>query len=291
MNCRTVIFLLALIFSFSSAYSQKEEEAALVRIETVDGNEYTGKIAGQDSARIFLATENLGEIAIQKSDIKSQGNLKMEQIRDGEIWFANPQSTRYFWSPNGYGLNKGEGYYQNIWVMWNQFAYGLTDNFSVGGAIVPLFLFGGAPTPVFGTAKLSFPIEKEKINLAAGVIAGTVLGESETGFGILYGLSTFGTPNNNLSIGLGYGFGGGEWASAPLINLSGMFRLASRWYFLTENYYINIDEENFAMVSLGGRWIIKKAALDFGLFIPVAEDAGFVGIPWLGMTIPFGKTN
>jgi len=291
MNGVKVIFFLILIFTFYEAYSQEGNETALVRIETNDGNEYTGKIVRQDSARIFLATETLGEIAIRKSNIKSQEKLRIEQIKDGEIWFANPQATRYFWSPNGYGLNKGEGYYQNIWVMWNQFAYGLTDNLSIGGAVVPLFLFGGAPTPVFGTAKISFPIEKEKINLAAGVIAGTVLGESETGFGILYGLSTFGSRDNNLSFGLGYGFGGGEWASAPIINLNGMFRLASRWYFLTENYYINIDEENFAMVSLGARWIIKKAALDFGFVIPVAEDAGFIGIPWLGMTIPFGKTN
>ena len=291
MNGIKVIFFLILIFTFYEAYSQEGNETALVRIETNDGNEYTGKIVRQDSARIFLATETLGEIAIRKSNIKSQEKLRIEQIKDGEIWFANPQATRYFWSPNGYGLNKGEGYYQNIWVMWNQFAYGLTDNLSIGGAVVPLFLFGGAPTPVFGTAKISFPIEKEKINLAAGVIAGTVLGESETGFGILYGLSTFGSRDNNLSFGLGYGFGGGEWASAPIINLNGMFRLAGRWYFLTENYYINIDEENFAMVSLGARWIIKKAALDFGFVIPVAEGAGFIGIPWLGMTIPFGKTN
>ncbi len=291
MNAVRIIFLLTLIFTFHNTSSQEINEVVLVQIETIDGNEYTGEIVGQDSTRIFLATENLGEIAILKSDIKSQENLRIEQIKDGEIWFANPQSTRYFWSPNGYGLNKGEGYYQNIWVMWNQFAYGLTDNFSVGGAVVPLFLFGGAPTPVFGTAKISFPIEEEKINLGVGAIAGTVIGESETGFGMLYGLSTFGSRDNNASFGIGYGFGGGEWASAPIINLNGMFRLASRWYFLTENYYINIDEENFAMVSLGGRWIIKKAALDFGFFIPVAEGAGFIGIPWLGMTIPFGKKN
>ena len=201
MNAVRVVFFLALMFTFHAVYAQEDSEAALVRIETKDGNEYTGKIVRQDSSRIFLATQTLGEIAIRKSDIKSQENLRIEQIKNGEIWFANPQSTRYFWSPNGYGLKKGEGYYQNIWVLWNQFAYGLTENFSVGGAIIPVFLFGGAPTPVFGTAKISFPIEKEKINLGAGVIAGTVLGEPETGFGILYGLSTFGSRDNNLSFG------------------------------------------------------------------------------------------
>jgi hypothetical protein len=45
------------------------------------------------------------------------------------------------------------------------------------------------------------------------------------------------------------------------------------------------------MLSLGGRRIIKKAALDFGLFMPVGADAGFIAIPWLGFTIPFGNTH
>jgi hypothetical protein len=45
-------------------------------------------------------------------------------------------------------------------------------------------------------------------------------------------------------------------------------------------------------MSGGARWIIKKAALDFGLFAPVgAESDDFIVIPWLGFTIPFGKAN
>ena len=118
---------------------------------------------------------------------------------------------------------------------------------------------------------------------------GTVLGESDAGFGILYGLSTFGSPDYNVSLGLGYGFAGGEWASAPLININGMFRVGSRGYFITENYYLNAGNESALIIILGGRWIIKKAALDFGLFIPVADIGEFVAIPWLGFTIPFGK--
>jgi hypothetical protein len=201
------------------------------------------------------------------------------------------QSTRYFWSPNGYGLKKGEGYYQNIWVLWNQFAYGLSDNFSIGGGIIPLFLFGGTPTPVFITAKFSIPVVENKFNLGAGAIAGTILGEEETGFGILYGISTFGTPDNNVTFGLGYGFAGGEWASSPMINVNGMFRVSSRGYFITENYYINAGGENLVLITLGGRSIIKKAALDYGLVIPIADIGQFVAIPWLGFTVPFGKTN
>ncbi|MCK5730923.1 MAG: hypothetical protein KAH68_07605, partial [Draconibacterium sp.] len=263
----------------------------LVSIETTDGNEFLGEIIKEDSKSIVLKTRKLGELTISKSDIKSRKEVEFQQIKEGKYWFGNPQSTRYFWSPNGYGLKKGEGYYQNIWVLWNQFSYGLSDNFSVGGGVVPLFLFGGAPTPVFATAKFSVPIVENKVNIGGGAIVGTVLGQEETGFGILYGLSTFGTPDNNLSFGLGYGFAGGGWTTSPLINVNGMFRVTSRGYFITENYYINIDGESAIFLSLGGRWIIKKAALDYGLIFPIIEGVGFFAFPWLGFTIPFGNTN
>ncbi len=283
-------FLLMFILTLS-VKSQTTNDTTLVNIETADGNEFVGQIVNEDSLKIVLKTEKLGEISIFRSDIKRQEILEVQQIKEGKYWFPNPQSTRYFWSPNGYGLKKGEGYYQNIWVLWNQFAYGLSDNFSIGGGIIPLFLFGGTPTPVFITAKFSIPVVENKFNLGTGAIAGTILGEEETGFGILYGISTFGTPDNNVTFGLGYGFAGGEWASSPMININGMFRISNRGYFITENYYINAGGENVVLITLGGRRIIKKAALDFGLVFPIADIGQFVAIPWLGFTVPFGKTN
>jgi hypothetical protein len=283
-------FLFLFILTLS-VKSQTTSDTTLVNIGTVDGNEFIGQIVIEDSLKIVIKTEKLGEISIFKTDIKRQEILEVQQIKEGKYWFPNPQSTRYLWSPNGYGLKKGEGYYQNIWVLWNQFAYGLSDNFSIGGGIIPLFLFGGTPTPVFITAKFSIPVVENKFNLGAGAIAGTILGEEETGFGILYGISTFGTPDNNVTFGLGYGFAGGEWASSPMININGMFRVSSRGYFITENYYINAGGENVVLITLGGRSIIKKAALDYGLVIPIADIGQFVAIPWLGFTVPFGKTN
>jgi len=284
-----IIFVIILLPN--GVFAQPETDSTLVRIETRDGNEYVGRIISRNTGKVVLFTQNLGEISIFTSEIVSQKKVLPEQVRDGEIWFPNPQATRYFWAPNGYGLKRGEGYYHNIWVLWNQFAYGITDNFSIGGTVVPLFLFDGTPTPVFINPKFSVPLKKNKFNLGAGALAGVVLGESDATFGIVYGVSTFGTPDNNASIGLGYGFAGGEWASTPLINLSAMFRLSPRWYFLTENYYIGMNGDGSGIISGGARWIIKKAALDFGLFIPLGTGIEFVGVPWLGFTVPFGNTD
>lgn len=287
---RIRVFLFLFLVSTQVILAQKPADTTLVHIRTLDGNEFVGNPEGQDSLSILLKTENYGIISIRRCDIRSMNQVNIQQIIGGKFWFPNPQSTRYFWSPNGYGLRHGEGYYQNIWVLWNQFAYGVTDNFSIGGGIIPLFLFAGAPTPVFFTPKISIPVEKDKINLGAGGLIGAVLGETESGFGILYGISTFGSPDNNVSLGIGYGYVSGEWSSSPMININGMFRVGSRGYILTENYYINTGGDSIILLSSGGRWIIKKAALDFGLVIPIAQMGEFVAIPWLGFTVPFGNT-
>ncbi len=286
------IFHLALVLcfmaSFQTTFAQDLNDTTAYRITTKDGNVYTGTVINREPGKILLKTANIGEITIVVSDISVIQAIDPNKFRKGGYWFENPQATRYLWTSNGYGLKKGEGYYQNVWVLFNQVAYGITDNISIGGGVLPLFFFGGASTPVWITPKVSIPIARDKVNLGVGALVGTVIGEDESGFGILYGITTFGSKDRNISIGLGWGYGGGETASTPTITVSGMLRTGPRGYILTENYFIDVGSETFGLLSLGGRRIIGKVGLDFGGFIPIDTDE-VVFIPWLGVTIPFGK--
>ena len=293
MNRVRIIVLLFIAMSYClSSTAQIPSGGTILQIETTDGNKFSGQLVQEDDEKIVLLVQDIGEISLLKRNIRYRSVIEPDRIKDGRIWFENAQSTRYFWSPNGYGLKKGEGYYHNIWVLWNQFAYGVTDNFSIGGGIIPLFLIEGTATPVFLTPKFSIPAVENKVNIGIGALLGTIVGASDTGFGIVYGTSTFGSPDQNISMGLGYGFAGTEWASSPLLNLGIMLRISPTWYFISENYHIGFDGESGGMISGGARWIIKRAALDFGLFIPVGTDTGtFIALPWLGFTVPFGKAK
>ena len=283
----SLMIVLFLAVSFCSA--QEQPDTSMYRIETRDGNTYIGQIVRKDSEKVIFDSDKLGEIKILRADIKKMYAIKKEKIIEGEYWFDNPQATRYFYAPNGNALKKGEGYYQNVWVLFNSFAVGIEDNFSIGGGLVPLFLFAGAPTPIWITPKFSIPVPKEKLSLGAGGLLGTVIGEENTGFGILYGISTFGSKDQNVSLGLGYGYAGGKWAKTPMINLSGMVRIGPRGYLLTENYFIKTGNTTTTILWLGGRQIIKDWGLDYGLIIPInSEMEDFIAIPWLGITIPFG---
>ena len=282
------VFLVFLILSPSLIQAQNQQDSTKTRIETVDGNEYIGIILEQTSEKIRLKTDNLGEISIAATQIKKITPVNQLIAKDGTYWLDNPQATRYFWAPNGYNLKQGEGYYQNVWILFNQAVYGLTDHFSAGVGVVPLFLFAGTSTPAWITAKFSMPVVENKFNLGVGALAGTVIGEENTGFGILYGISTFGTKDKNLNVGLGWAFAGGEMAKKPTVNISAMIRTGPKGYFITENYFISTSDEFVVMTMLGGRRIIKGTGLDFGVVIPFASEMdSFIAIPWLGLTVPF----
>jgi hypothetical protein len=287
-------FSLLLLFLLKNNCSaqHKPDSSVLYRIETIDGNEFIGNIMSQDSAKVYFKTQNLVEMSIPRNEIKQLNQIDIHKMKYGGYWFENPQSTRYFWAPNGYGLKEGEGYYQNVWVFYNQVSVGVTDYFSIGAGMVPLFLFAGSSTPFWIVPKFSIPVIRDKLNLGVGAIAGTVLGEPKSGFGIVYGVSTFGSRDNNISVGLGYGYAGGDWANTPLVNLSGMVRIGRNNYLITDNYFIGFGDHLTTLLSFGGRSIVRRSAgIDYGLVIPVTSDlVSFIAIPWLGISIPFGNT-
>lgn len=268
------------------------KETSKSRIETVDGNEFVGIIMERTAETVRIVTDLLGEISIPVVKIKSISEVIQTVGKDGRYWLDNPQATRYFWSPNGYSLRKGEGYYQNVWIMFNQVVYGFTDHFSGGIGVVPAFLFAGASTPAWITLKYSVPVVKDKVNLGAGVLAGTVIGEQLGTAGIAYGISTFGSRDKNINLGLGWAFADGKLARTPTVNIGAMVRTGPKGYLLTENYFVGTPDNFIVMTMLGGRRIINHAGLDFGVVIPIGGDIGtFFALPWLGITIPFGAKS
>jgi len=280
-----------MLTSFRGNAQTAQDTTKLYRIETNDGNEYVGRIIFKSSEIVRLKTEKLGELTINQKDISKIVLISKERVEGGAMSYSNLHASRYFCSSNGYGIGKGNGYYQNMWIFYNQVGYGITNNISIGVGIVPLFLFAGANSPAWITPKLTFPIVKDRVNVGVGILAATVLGANTETTGFAYGVSTFGTVNNNVSIGIAYGYYGSSWADRPVIALNGKVRVGKKSYLMSENYYIGVSSEDYVVLSLfGGRSLIRKVALDYGLVFPVYKDmSNFFAIPWLGITIPFGS--
>ncbi len=283
------LFIISFIsVTFCLPEQAEARDTEFFRVVTTDGNVFIGELISETEAEVVLLTESIGRVTIRRDNIRSMTRIDDSQIRDGEYWFENPQATRYLFAPNAIGLRKGHGYYQNTWIFFNNVNYGVTKNFSIGGGLVPTFLFGTGSTPVWITPKISIPVANENIHIAAGALIGGVIGEDSGGGGLLYGTSTFGNRDRNLSLGLGYGFGGGEITSTPAVNISGMIRVSKNIHLVSENYLFPGTSFN-GIASFGTRWAPENFAVDFALIRPLEGLGSFIGVPWLSVTIPFGR--
>jgi hypothetical protein len=155
---------------------------------------------------------------------------------------------------------------------------------------MPLFLFGGSASPFWIVPKLSIPLIDNKLNVGTGAFLGTIIGEQAAVYGLLYGTTTYGSRDRNLSFGLAYGFADDKWMKLPVINFSCLVRSGPRGYLISENYIIPSDGGNVVVLSLGGRSIIRNVGLDYSLWVPFAPEIdSFVAIPFLGITVPIAN--
>jgi hypothetical protein len=277
-----------LVFSVSALNAQSHDESEpFYLVEMLDKNQFFGRITAETDDYIILQTDNLGDLKIQRDLVKRISVVKQTELVDGKIWPENTQDSRYFWAPNGYGMKKGDGYYQNIWVLFNQASYAFSDRFTFGVGMIPTVLFGLSDLPVWFTPKYSIPIIDNKLNVGVGTIFATVIGQSG-GVGLLYATATAGSRHHNVSVGMAYGYTLHEMAKIPVFQLGGMSRVGAKSYLLCESYILTSDQQVAGLFLLGGRQLVRTIGLDYGLGIPFGPDmARLYAFPWLGITVPF----
>ena len=280
---------------------QKQEKGTYLIIETKDDNKFIGKKLQVTEEYYLIVTESVGEIKILKENVEKIKEVPAISIKDGKYWHENSNATRNLYGPTGYGLKKGEGYYQNFMLVLNSVNYGFTNHFTIGAGVIPIPLDDGIPFVV--TPKFSFPIIKDKFNIGAGLLVGYI-GEW---LGIGYGVATYGSRDNNLTLGVGYGWTEGELADRPIITASGQIRVGRKFGLITENWivpnsyeegyyddnkmeyiYTGTKYEYFGIFTYGVRYLGEKISIDFA-FINSGDFSDFspLGIPLVGVVIPF----
>lgn len=292
-NFRIVaIFLLLVTTNFLFAQEQPTTSEEYIWIKTKDGQTIVGKVLERTASHFIIEKDNNDQVEIPHLDIKSFNQIEKSQIRNGKYWFDNPNASRNLYSPTGYGLRKGEGYYQNFMLFINHVGYGFSDNFTLGAGLIP-FTFGeGAIFSI--TPKFSIPIVDNKVNAGLGVSYNHILGANG---GIAYGVLTFGSRDRNFTVGSGYGMWEGDWAKRPIFTASATFRFNRNFGFVTENWFIPVEKgynENTRSVNMGYagfitaglRYMHERFSVD--LSVMTSPEIGSGTFPIVGVTIPFG---
>ena len=268
---------------------EEPDGTPLLKVVTADGSTFIGRFVREDDQSITLEVENLGELTIIKENIRSAIKIAEEDLVDGKYWFPNPNATRYLFAPGAIPITRKTGYYQNTWIFFNNVNYGFTERFSMGVGMVPIFLFGVSALPVWLLPKYSIPIKTDKLHISTGAMIGGVVGVDGGGAGILYSTLTYGNRNRNITGGLGFGFVEDGISDNPVINLSGMYRLSIKSYVISENHFIPSGSGYDALWSIGYRYAPESFSVDFALIRPSGVSDSFIGIPWIGVTLPFDR--
>jgi hypothetical protein len=282
LKIKIASLVLGLLFStFLSAQTDLDSnlQRQLHLIEMKNGDEFKGEIIKQDSSIILLKTE-YGEVNLVVANVKSIEEYNYK----GKYGFPNPHYTRYFFAPSGMPIEKGKGYYQNLYVTFNFVNVGITKNFSIGGGFEFISTFNGSPI-WFLTPKLGFEVA-ENVHIGTGLL---MLGlASEGSASLAYGVLTIGDNETNLSLGTGYGLVDGGFSDYPAIVIAGTSRLSNGLSVLSENYiFPNSLGESLYLGIHGIRLLSRKNAFDIGAMIIPAIAGESLTLPFVGYSRAF----
>lgn len=263
------------------------------RIELKDGTVLTGNIMAETETEVEINLPDIGILTIGRDKIKRIIPLDASKKVRKSFWFDNPHATRLLFAPTAIPLKQGEGYYQNIYIVGNMFNVGVLNNLSIGGGFDFITMFArtdGEWSPLLNfNIKAGFKVS-ENFHMGVGGIYFTMVGEGSAG--ILYGLGTAGSYNNNLTMGLGWGFVDGTFESKPFIMFGGMARISEKLWFVSENWVAPVDNPNYYFVfSYGLRFAAKRIAVDLAFINSkdIFQEVLFIGVPYVDFVIKLGR--
>lgn len=285
------ILLSILVITIISA--QDMSSGQRVQIVLKDGTTVIGKVIEETEIEITLITNAMGNVTIDKEEIKRMTTLQTSNGRDSlQIPVDFHNSTHYLANPSGFTLKKGQSYYENIGVFFSSYAVGVTDNFTIAaGGEVATLLFGQSFPILYVSPRFSIPITKDKHSFSLGGTIFTSPEDGFDGFGVVQAAITIGTRNNNFTIGSGIGFSfeGGFGDEVLPFYASFMTRLSRKFSLVSDNFIVFYDDFNdtTGILSLALRLHFKRngSAFNFGLFRPTEGIDDLLAIPFVSATI------
>lgn len=255
----------------------------VMEIRLNEGSILFGRMVAIDGDRVTIELESGARIDVNRSQIVSVRRTSSRMVR-GERWEEDPNATRLFFGPTGRSLGRGTGYFAVYELVMPFLSYGITDRVSISG---------GTPVIPDLTGELFYLAPKVTVfsgpgvDLAAGAIAFALASEDES-LGLLYGVGTFGSTDNAVTVGLGVPFAVGDEdgiADRAVMMLGFESRATRRTKFIGESYFV--PGLSGGLVALGLRFFGERLSADAGVGFVVGDDWGCC-VPVVNFVYVFG---
>ena len=267
---RRLLLLCSLLIAAPLARAAAQDTVAaapadtLVELRLRDGTVLIGRIVEESESRVVLVTRAGARVEIPRAEIVSRRPVTLRA--DGEAWTDDANVSRLFFTSTGRPLPKGEGYVSSYWLFFPFVGYGVTDWLTIAGGtpILP-----GVIGEVFYLAPKVTLLNRGKLSLSGGALSFFVTDAIDEGnAGILYGVGTYGSRDNAVTLGAGWFYaqtdGWSDTSNEPVFMLGGERRVSRRVKLITENWFA-VNPGVDGMFSGGLRFIGDRLSADFAL--------------------------
>ena len=191
-------------------------------------------------------------------------------VHRGELWPEDPSRTRLFFAQTGRTLRAREAFVAVAYGIVPSVQVGLTDYLTVGAgeAIIGREINGDI---AYLTSKLRL-LSTPTFSLSAGGVAGVARNPTNSpSIRALYGAGTYGTPDVNVTLGGGWGYGSSVMDRPSVVIVGATARVARDMAFVTENY-IAASGGAGQLLSGGVRMMSEHIAVDLAVFTNASAD-------------------
>ncbi len=251
-----------------------------------DGRVFLGKVVEiQDGVVVFVTAQDSVRFPMVEVATIRRNSAEMATVQQPR-WRPNPHRTRLFFAPTGRTLDAGEGYLADHFIFFPALTLGLTDRLTAGGGVS---IFPGVSISeqiFFATSKLGL-LASQNVNVAAGALIGGFPGTDkiEGTAGVLFAVGTFGSLDQSITVGVGFGFLDGDLKGKPILVVGGEKRISSGVSLVSENWLVPDADP---LGSFGVRLFGDFFSVDFGLMGGPFGDVG--AFPYIDLVISFGRS-
>ncbi|MDZ7288983.1 MAG: hypothetical protein ONB44_01235 [candidate division KSB1 bacterium] len=265
------------------AESQWPAATGLRKLTLHDGTVLNGTFSRAQGDTLFVRTSGGLQVPVPDAQIVAVTTLQGE-MREGQFYRTDPNTSRLLFAPTGRGLKSGQGYFADYYVFFPTLAIGVTDFLALSGGVS---LVPGAKSQLaYFAPKLSFQASPE-VNLATGFLYLAIPEETEDEI-LGYAVGTLGSNRSALTLGAGLSLSTDN--KNLILLIGGETQVSNSAKLITENWVFTGNEAT-VVFSGGIRFFGEKLAVDLALLSSKEffEEGGFPFVPWVDFSVFFGK--
>jgi hypothetical protein len=249
--------------SGAAALNGPVQTADVYELVLKDGSRAFGTVINQTDQEVVFRTHAGATLTAKHVDIVTLRRVK-GRMQEGEFMRSDEHRSRLFFAPTARSLGRGQVSVGVFEFLAPFVQVGVTDTFSIGGGTPLVFGFEDFERPFWITPKLQV-YNGNRAQAAVGVLHVFSGGGESAGIG--YGVATFGSDDNALTVGAGIAYDGDD--QGGLYMIGGERRVRSNLKLITENY---VTKGGNGILSGGLRFIGGRLSADLALAVPLGVD-------------------